>query len=269
VPDYYQLATVVVRDKTTGLELARTHPVAPVSTEMHCDNCHEDGGVEDIATGRVETNILTLHDEESLDDYPPGFGPLMQNRPVLCADCHASNALGKPGLPGIPSLSHAMHDKHSEGEAGVPDTMQGCYNCHPGPQTQCLRDTMSRRGMTCIDCHGGMSTVAHNSDPWRKEPRCDGCHTDPAYVQNAALYRQSSGHGGIYCAGCHDSPHAIAASRESRDAIKFVEWQGHAGTLSTCTVCHTAAPLTAGPHGLYSPAALTERIFLPEVLAPR
>ena len=43
----YQLATVIAYDQATGNELARTQPVAPVSTEMHCDNCHFDGGVEE------------------------------------------------------------------------------------------------------------------------------------------------------------------------------------------------------------------------------
>ena len=79
----YQLATVIARDLATGAELARTITVAPVSTEMHCDYCHNDGGVEDITTGRVETNILTLHDKENWEEYPPGFGRLMDNRPVL------------------------------------------------------------------------------------------------------------------------------------------------------------------------------------------
>lgn len=61
-PYPYQLATVIAHDASTGAELARSTVVAPVSNEMHCDTCHFDGGVEDIATGRVETNILTLHD---------------------------------------------------------------------------------------------------------------------------------------------------------------------------------------------------------------
>ena len=141
-PYPYQLAEITVLDQNTAEILAQTTAVAPVSTEMHCDNCHFDGGVEDIATGRVETNILTLHDRENLDEYPPGLsGPLMNRRPVLCAECHASNALGKPGEPGLPSLSNAMHDKH---EDEVPGTQDGCYNCHPGPTTLCLRDVMSK-----------------------------------------------------------------------------------------------------------------------------
>jgi len=52
------------------------------------------------------------------------------------------------------------------------------------------------------------------------------------------LYRESKGHGGIYCEGCHDSTHAVATSRETNDTIKFLQLQGHSGTLRDCTVCH-------------------------------
>jgi hypothetical protein len=259
----YQLATVVVTDDATGLELARTITVSPVSTEMRCDNCHSDGGVEDISTGRVETNILTLHDEENAAEYPAGHtGLLMDRRPILCAECHSSNALGAPGVTGLPSLSQAMHSEHAFMD-GVYPGLTACYSCHPGPQTQCLRDVMSQRGMDCGDCHGGMHAVAQNPNPWLNEPRCDNaaCHGS-AYQQDQALYRMSAGHGGLYCEACHDSTHAIAPSREANDALKFIGWQGHAGTLDSCDTCHTIWPAQAGPHNhmAYPPR------FLPLVL---
>jgi hypothetical protein len=237
-PDPYQLAVITVKD-LNGKVLATNQVVAPVSTEMHCDTCHHDYGVENIATGRVETNILTLHDQENADEYPPGHqGKLMDRRPILCAECHSSNALGAPGAGGLPSLSKAMHEKHAE---VIPNTLDGCYNCHPGPSTKCLRDVMSSKyGMDCIDCHGGMQKVSENPTPWLKEPRCDGCHDDLS--QDQALYRMSKGHDGIYCAACHDSPHAIAPSTQPKDALKFIKLQGHAGTLEKCTVCHLTEP---------------------------
>jgi hypothetical protein len=242
----YQLADIVVHD-AEGTELARNQAVAPVSTEMHCEYCHSDGGVEDISTGRVETNILTLHDMENQEDYPDEFaGPLMGQRPVLCANCHESNALGMKGEPGIPSLSKAVHKKHA---GKVPDSTEGCYNCHPGPETKCLRDVMSTEyEMGCTDCHGGMEAVSKNSKPWLNEPRCDDCHTEPGYEQDNPLFRLSKGHGGIYCEACHDSTHAIATSSEARDAIKFINLQGYAGTLEKCTVCHLTDPGFESPH---------------------
>jgi hypothetical protein len=249
----YQMATIIVRDAATGDELARTQPVAPVSTEMHCDNCHYDNSPANagIHTGVIEQNILVLHDNENGDEYP---GNLMDRRPILCAECHSSNALGAPGVAGVPSLSNAMHETHN---GQVPDSLDGCYNCHPGPETQCLRDVMStyleppEERLDCVDCHGGMSTVSQNPDPWLNEPTCSdtGCHDSGLYGQDQPLYRMSKEHGGVYCAGCHDSPHAIALSREPADAIKFIGWQGYAGTLDNCIVCHTSLPQDAGPHG--------------------
>ena len=59
--------------------------------------------------------------------------------------------------------------------------------------------------------------------------------------------------GGVYCEACHDSTHAIAQSTQPKDAIKFIALQGHAGTLDKCTVCHSAMPTGAGPHGIKAP----------------
>lgn len=181
---------------------------------------------------------------------------------VLERECHASNALGAAGVAGLPSLSRAMHDGHKE---EVSQDLNGCYQCHPGPQTRCLRDVMSQRGMDCVDCHGTMSQVADNPNPWFNEPRCDnpGCHDSGAHDQDADLYRMSQDHGGVYCAGCHDSPHAVAPSRESNDGLKFLALQGHAGTLDTCAVCHASVPQDARPHGM---RPVTDRLYLPVVV---
>ena len=162
--DPYQLAELVVKT-LEGMQLTHSTVVAPVSTEMHCDNCHQDGGVEDIRTGSVEQNILTLHDKDSSGRYPAGHtGKLMDRRPILCAECHSSNALGAPGVAGLPSLSKVMHEKHA---GKVQNSTEGCYNCHPGPTTKCLRDVMSSQfNMGCTDCHGDMEQVASNRNPW-------------------------------------------------------------------------------------------------------
>ena len=225
----YQLANITVRDSATGLILARQKVVAPVSSEMRCNGCHGNNGPANptISAGRVATNILTLHDKNE-------GTTLMSQRPVLCADCHGSNALGMGGDPALPNLSNAMHTRHS---GAVPNTLNGCYNCHPGPRTRCLRDVMAQEeGMTCISCHGPMQEVALNPDPWLNEPRCDSCHEQ---TQNHPLYRFSTGHGGLYCEACHDSTHAIAPSRVARDGLKFIALQGEDGPLTECSVCHT------------------------------
>jgi mono/diheme cytochrome c family protein len=242
----WQQALIVVKDAATGVELASTPTTAPVSTEINCGNCHGDDGDATTKypitpTGNVDMNILALHDYLNAAAFTSkGYQPLMDNRPVLCASCHSSNALGAAGVTGVKSLSNAVHGHHIIVSDITPDT-NGCYNCHPGPITQCLRDVMSQEeGMTCIDCHGTLSNVAKNTNPWLNEPRCDSCHEDSTQTQ--ALYRFSVGHSGVYCEGCHDSTHAIAQSREQIDGLKFVLLQGEAETLKECTVCHTTKP---------------------------
>jgi hypothetical protein len=257
----FQTATVVAYG-AGGTELARQVIVAPVSTELMCVNCHCDDCDATTTypispTGKVETNILAIHDYLSQNKYPPGHtGPLMDRRPVLCAECHPDNALGLPGLAPVKDMSNAMHAHHANLPDITPDT-DGCYNCHPGPETRCLRDAMAHElAFQCPDCHGLMADVAQNPYPWLREPRCDNpaCHGS-GHEMTQALYRESQGHGNLYCPACHDSPHALALSREPNDAIKFVNLQGTTGTLRGCEACHGIMPAGRFAHSANLPAA--------------
>jgi hypothetical protein len=260
----YQKALITVSDASspsTNTILAALTVVAPVSTELSCQNCHADDGdattkyAPDVQpTGKLETNILAVHDYLNRDSYAAFLAarpdllaktPLMGHQPVLCASCHGDNILGMPDVGEIKSLSNAMHGHHNPDNAPdiTPDT-DGCYNCHPGPSTRCLRDSMSQNfSLMCTDCHGDITTVAQNPAPWLNEPKCSnaGCH-GAGYDTKLPLFRQSTGHGGIYCEACHDSTHAVAASRETNDTVKFIQLQGHPGTLRDCTVCHATRP---------------------------
>jgi hypothetical protein len=236
-PQPFQLANLQAVDPQNNV-IATTQIVAPISNEITCDACHhaQNGGT-------VEQAILTRHDSEEGTH-------LMQQRPVLCASCHADAALGAPGKPGIPNLSLAMHGLHGE-------ETNDCYKCHPGPVTRCLRDVMSQQyGLVCQDCHGSVSNVAHTIEqgrqPWLQEPRCGDCHGAQYAEMPNTLYRNSNnGHGGLYCETCHNSTHAVLPSREERDNRQTLALQGHTGTLSDCTVCHGTTPSGPGPHGLY------------------
>jgi hypothetical protein len=234
-PDYFQLARIVAKD-SAGTVLASTGVVAPVSSEMRCDVCHNSPSPTNF-----RMNILMKHDEEENTTLAQQAS---SGNPVLCASCHADPALGAPGKPDVMSLSSAMHKKHDE-------ETSNCYACHPGPQTQCLRDVMSvQAGMTCTDCHeGGMTALGNNNrTPWVDLPRCGNCH-DSQYAENQGkLYKVSTGHGGLYCESCHNSTHAILTSREPKDNQQSMSLQGKTGTIRTCTVCHLTKPTSGGPH---------------------
>lgn len=236
----YQFAEVTATG--TGGVLDVTTFVAPTSVEMHCDQCHSGGGRP------VFDNILAKHDEEEHTN-------LLNSKPVLCANCHADAALGKPGVPGLPSLSLAMHGFHAD---EVPTV--SCYACHPGQKTQCLRGAMFIAGKTCTDCHGSLSQVASSINagrrPWLDEPKCGTCH-DANHAENPGkLYKQSTGHGGLYCSVCHNSPHAELPTVQPRDAVQAQRVQGASTFIKDCSVCHTVTPAGAGPHGQVASVAL-------------
>ena len=265
VPTPYQLVRITVHRGAAGEHLAQATIVAPVSSEVRCDYCHEDDGIgnEEIATGNVHLNILAAHDRDYLSDYPAGFeAPLVDSTPVRCSRCHNSNALPYPPVDEeIPCLSRAMHAHH---DFDIDPTLDGCYSCHPGDETRGLRGVMlDRHDVDCIDCHGTTMDVAAKEDHWLIQPRCDdaACHPVHGYPADL-LYREATDHFGIRCPACHDSPHVEAPSREANDRTKFIALQGRASALRECTVCHASDPEGAGPHGLLG---LSELLYLPLV----
>jgi hypothetical protein len=230
--DPFQLGLLNVYD-ASDLFLASTQPVVPVSNEINCvsSGCHSS-----------EQAILNQHDDED------GFDP--NATPILCASCHSSNALGTTGQPGLPSLSEAIHKKHG-------DKTNDCYRCHPGPNTQCLRDVMKvEHGFTCQTCHGSVTQVGESissgREPWFEEPSCgsSSCHGATYAEEPGKLFRESRGHGGLFCSACHGEPHAIVPSGEPRDNVQNIALQGYAGTLNNCVTCHGVVPNGPGPHGI-------------------
>ncbi len=209
--------------------------------------------------------------------------------PVLCAACHSDNALGLPGLAGIGAEASDMHKLHgpqilqSNGLTLDQNSQQNdnnsCYLCHPGPVTQCKRGAMNK--VLCSNCHGTLSYTGNPArNPWLIEPACQLCHqnsqryqsafdnsgnwravTDSTFatnpnvpIQGADLYRFSSGHGDVFCSGCHGSPHAEYPTLEANDSVYPNYLQGYVAKITECQVCHTSVPVTAngGPHGVHT-----------------
>jgi hypothetical protein len=181
-----------------------------------------------------------------------GFNPTAT--PILCAKCHADPILGASGRPDAGYFSFRIHDQHSFMDEQFTGTAL-CYKCHPGQNAKCLRSVMNNRfGLVCQDCHGGMvamaTSITTGRTPWLQEPACRNCHTSRFGEPVGKLYRQSTGHGGVMCEGCHNSTHAEWPSARSEDNANAVALQGTAGPLADCRVCHTVAPSGAGPHGI-------------------
>jgi hypothetical protein len=196
-------------------------------------------------------------------DYHHLWQQAAGGKPVLCHSCHADPAMGVHENKNCESsLSAARHGFHASKvtEPGRQLPKNVCHACHPGPQTNCLRDVMSQSGITCTDCHGPMATVAdRNRTPWTTMPSCTTSHTDElsaaeeSHIDSpnehltadaASLYRHSKSHGGggIYCAACHGSPHAVTPTGTVRDNEQAIRLQGYKGPISQCTVCHEEDP---------------------------
>ncbi len=239
--DPYGTAVITVKNGS-GQVLQTVSVVAPVSTEMLCSNCH--------GTTNPQIDILQKHDSLSgttlATDQANGIVH-------ACAECHADNVLGMPGKAGVESLSLAMHNFHKDKMTTTTvsaGTSPDCYNCHPGPKTQCLRGNMFRAGKSCHDCHGDMNGMTaglqSGRQPWLEEPQCGSCH-DATHAENSGtLYRNSvlnnapSEMGGFfYCEACHNGPHAELTTANAADPTIPQKFQGDNYWIWNCNVCHT------------------------------
>ncbi len=175
--------------------IATNDIVLPVSDEMDCRACHASGTASSAqpSAGWVwdglperdfRLNILRLHDERIFAEQPAlyaaslsarGFnsqglyrGVIADGKPILCAACHASEALGAPSYGRIPALTASVHGFHAHVIGPIVNTRlddsanrSACYRCHPGSTTKCLRGAMGgavvsdgSMAMQCQSCHG-------------------------------------------------------------------------------------------------------------------
>jgi hypothetical protein len=237
----YQLVHLVARAIGSATILATTDVVIPVSNEIGCvqSGCHSS-------------------DQDVLNDHSSVTG-FNKAGPMLCTSCHASNALGTTGTSSAGAFSLRIHDKHKN-RAGTATAIETCYKCHPGPKTQQLRDVMRNSNsnpMVCQTCHGTMtdivSSINAGRQPWIQEPSCGStsCHGASFSEQAGKLFRQSTGHGGLYCSACHGSPHAVQPTSQPNDNLQNVRLQGFPGVLRKCVLCHGYDLIgVPGPHGV-------------------
>jgi len=220
----FQVAEITVKDGAGNL-LAQTQATVPTSDEINCAKCHGTNAFDDI---------LSKHDSDHGTNLSAA-----ESKPVLCASCHPSPALGINTGPQM-YLSRALHGSHATRGAS-------CYDCHPGATTRCNRSLAhTTDNGNCETCHGDManvaSSIASGRIPWASEPACSTCHTGVTGVTTGtALYRNSQGHGNVYCSACHGSPHAMYPSREASDNYQSKQYQGFTSTIKSigsCGVCH-------------------------------
>ncbi len=251
-----------LHDAEEGTSLDTRRPVL-------CASCHYSFALDLAGTGPDEEQrkhdtmsmVMHKHHGELTANGQPVFPP--DGTPEeTCYQCHPGKvtkclrgAMGGSGL-----VCQSCH--------GDMLAVGGKYPLAPGGSLDGTSDGASRR-------------------PWRDLPRCQACHTgdvldhqgselrlelaydpaDPAasprlasnkrFAENTdTLYRNSRGHGGVACEGCHGSTHAIwpNANPMANDNVTASQLQGHSGTVIECSTCHGTAQLGLtldGPHGMH------------------
>lgn len=287
----YPLVRVTARD-SSGTLLADTLVTAPVSSEMNCITCHGSnkqeatmplaGWVNDPDPIRdYRLNIVRLHDGKQAGNplYPAALAAMgfssqglydsvvNQQKPILCAACHSSNALGTAGFPGVPPLTQAMHSGHNEAidpltnaSLGSSTNRASCYQCHPGKETKCLRGAMGKASdhfgqplMSCQSCHGGMAEVgAPGRIGWLQEPDCQSCHTGTHTVNSGEQRFLTSflANGDVRLPA--DDRFATTPDAPAPGVSLFRFSKGHGGL--TCSACH------GSPHAVYPTSERNDNI---------
>lgn len=272
--NYFPMMRLTARD-ATGTVLATTDIVLPTSDEMTCSACHASntgtaaarpaaGWVNHADAAKdVKLNILRKHDDRfrslplfqtaaTQNGYnPAGLEATVPSKPVLCYNCHASNALAKPGITGIKPMTVALHGMH----ASVTDpatsqaldsdtTRQSCYRCHPGPKTECLRGAMGSlknaagaNAIECQSCHGSMTTVAQTTrQGWLDEPNCQSCHTGTATSNAGQIVYSSVFSSGTNLRVVTDQTFATNPNTPGAALSLYRFSSGHGGLQ--CEACH-------------------------------
>ena len=271
---YYPMMKVTARD-ASGAALASTNIVLPVSDEMTCTACHASNtsaaampraGWVNLADSQRDYryNILRLHDDKQLGNatfasalakYGYSASGLeataLGGKPILCANCHTSEALAGSGYQGIPQLTTSMHSLH----ASVIDPANGltmdsssnrtaCYRCHPGSETRCLRGVMGNSvasdgslAIQCQNCHGTLSAVGSATRTgWFQEPDCQSCHTGTAVTNSGQIrYTTAFGSNGLVRTAA-DMTFATNANTPAAGYDLYRFSTGHGGLQ--CSACH-------------------------------
>jgi hypothetical protein len=290
----YLTGRIQLLDKATSAVLATDDITVPVAFGGCC-TCHlkvaTSYGYSNPTTTDSFTVMGWLHsnkgaagkiDFAKLDPTNDGRGG-----PIRCSWCHWDPAMGESAAPGLPSVwpnysilpganftkadvkvsqytfSDVLHRFHAQNTTVLsvydPNIAKNCYDCHPGNNVNCYRDTHTTKSINgnaiwCTDCHGDLNQrVAQNqlAQPWQAStlPKCSTCHGSNYGEGGGSLntgifgeFLNSSGHEGqkVLCSSCHGSPHALNSSTLAKDNAQNIRLQNDSRAIGVCNVCHTS-----------------------------
>ena len=199
----------------------------------------------------------------------------MANADLVCQDCHGNmNQVGNdfsrnvsPTRVGAFELAPDFYTNPATPR--VPWANEpGCGSCHTGDANSNLAggtDVLTNPTDTRGNPDGIRLLQAYRVGDGKATPivPTNKRFAEPAVSQgrpadgNPKLYRVSTGHGGVFCEGCHGSTHAEwpNANPFANDNVTAHQLQGHSGTIAECSTCHVTSSLPsntqAGPHGMH------------------
>jgi hypothetical protein len=244
---------------------------APIQTE--------DGTVTNQAERltALEQNCYQCHPGKSVQCLRGA----MFNGDMLCSDCHGSiTQVGddfsrgvSPDSPGAFELTGNFYDP-TDPQPRVPWANEpGCGSCHTGDATDSLAgadgtlvntadtngnpDGLRLRQAFLTGDPKATPIVPTNKRFAEPEAPANFNGFDNPGAGNPQLYRVSTGHGGVFCEGCHGPTHSEwpNGNPNANDNVAAQQLQGHSGTIIECGTCHGDAMDTAitleGPHGMH------------------
>jgi len=160
---------------------------------------------------------------------------------VVCQDCHGE-------------MTDVGHDFTSGGSRVPWASEPKCQSCHTGDATN------KNHPNGAIVANDGIRLL----QAYVNDANAPNASPNSRFAENESLFRLSGndftaqpnqGHAGIMCEGCHGSTHAIwpNANPQANDNVASNQIQGHSGTITECSTCHTSGLGLSlnGPHGLH------------------
>lgn len=190
----------------------------------------------------------------------------MANGGMLCQDCHGNMAqVGNDFTRNVSATNPGDFVLGSDfytnpATPRVPWANEpGCGSCHTGDATNNLHGTPGTigdpvDGIRLMQAYRTGDEKATPIVPTNKR-FAENVVATGAAAGNPMLYRVSKGHGGVFCEACHGATHGIWPNKNpnANDNIAAVQLQGHRGTISECSTCHTGdlGSNLNGPHGMH------------------
>jgi hypothetical protein len=220
----------------------------------------------------------------------------MFNGGMLCNDCHGDMAqVGadfsegvSPTTPGAFQLGLGNFYEPGSDQPRVPWANEpGCGSCHTGDaDSNAINDGTENPAdliVNVADINGNTDGIrlrqAYRSGDAKATPIVPvntrfaenpipasfngfinpGAGTLGTGAANPKLYRVSTGHGGVFCEGCHGATHAEWPNGDpnGNDNLAANQLQGHTGTIIECGSCHGdgwepgSGDELGGPHGIH------------------